>query len=325
MVLLANASAGLPNLPAGFATNVQNATPINTAIWKTLGFATLNDVRVGFPRIAAFDLPSSLLPPPANLAGNQHHCILALLHHASDQFTASQTVTDLLSPAERKAAHKNLTVVQFTGTVPAPPPVVMPVRLHNPSLRRRILTTLDIRLHGYRGRVRVYFPKLVTEGAFEELVVGGKVGRDFDALRTWAEAHIKMIEQNQRSRTPFDREWSRQRIVDVHGALESGLMITAGRRDPIQVRNIVLDPGSYATIFLFFDRPDNAEIGSDVPIDVRQLEARSERVIGGTSARVEFVPAPKQRTVPRPRAVSKAGAVPKRRTPSKRRSASRVA
>src|SRR4029453_19351261 len=33
MALLANASAGLPNLPAGFATNVQNATPINTANW----------------------------------------------------------------------------------------------------------------------------------------------------------------------------------------------------------------------------------------------------------------------------------------------------
>ena len=78
-------------------------------------FATLNDVRVGFPKIAAFDLTSNLLPPPASLAGNDHHCVLALLHHASDPFTATQTVTDLLSLGERKAAHKNLKVVQFTG------------------------------------------------------------------------------------------------------------------------------------------------------------------------------------------------------------------
>ena len=100
----------------------------STSRSEDAGFATLNNVRVGFPQVAAFDLPSSLLRPPANLAGNQHHCVLALLHHAADQFTAAQTVTDLMSPAERKAAHKNLTVVQFTGTVPAPPPVVMPVR-----------------------------------------------------------------------------------------------------------------------------------------------------------------------------------------------------
>ena len=145
----------------------------------------------------------------------------------------------------------------------------------------------------------MYFPKLATEGAFAELVVGGRVGRDFDALREWAEAHIRMIEQNQASRTPFDKEWSRQRIADVHSALESGLMITTGRTDPIQLRNIVLEPDSYATIFLFFDRPSNAAIGSFVPIDIRQLEARSERVIGGTSARVEFVPAPRRRAAPR--------------------------
>lgn len=291
MLLLANASAGLPNLPAGFAANVQSGTPINTANWKTVGIATVNDVRVGFPRIAAFDLPSSMLPPPANLAGNQHHCVLALVHHASDPFTAAQTVPDLMSPAERKAAHKNLTVVQFTGTLPAPPPVVMPLRFHNPSVRRRVLTTLEFRLNRYKGRVRIYFPKLQLDGSFAELVVGARPGRDFDPLRKWAQNHIKAIEQNQRSRTPFNPDWSKQRIADVHAALESGLMITAGRSDPIQLRNIVLEPESSATIFLFFDRPEGAQIGTYVPIEVMQLEARSKKVIGGMSGRIEFVPA----------------------------------
>jgi hypothetical protein len=70
MLLLANASAGLPALPVGFDVNVRNGLPITTAAWRTVGFATLTDVRVGFPKIAAFDLASNLLPPPANLAGN---------------------------------------------------------------------------------------------------------------------------------------------------------------------------------------------------------------------------------------------------------------
>jgi hypothetical protein len=118
MLLLANASAGLPPLPAGFDVNVRNGLPITTPDWRTVGFDTLNDVRVGFPKIAAFSLPSSMLPPPANLAGNQHQCVLVLVHHADDQFTNTQTNVDMLSSGDRKAAHKDLTVVQFAGTLP---------------------------------------------------------------------------------------------------------------------------------------------------------------------------------------------------------------
>ena len=66
--------------PAGYEADVQSGTPINTGNWQNIGIATLDDVRVGFPKIAAFDLTSDKLPP-AMLAGNDHHCVLALLHH----------------------------------------------------------------------------------------------------------------------------------------------------------------------------------------------------------------------------------------------------
>jgi hypothetical protein len=119
MCLLANASTGLPPLPVDHHVNVQNGTSINTAEWQTLGFATLDDVRVGFPRIAAFDLTSDKLPPPANLSGNDHFCVLALLHHLDDPYTSAITNTDQNSVQERKAAQKNLVVVEFTGKLPA--------------------------------------------------------------------------------------------------------------------------------------------------------------------------------------------------------------
>jgi hypothetical protein len=160
-------------------------------------------------KIASFDLTSNMLPPPANLAGNNHHCVLALVHHAaSDPLTATQTVTDLTSVGERKAAHKNLTVVQFTGTLPAPPPVVMVVRLHNPSVRKRLLTTLLVRLNGYPGRVRMYLPSLRLLGDLDKLAEGCKRGEDFDDFRNWSEKHIRFIEENQKSDTPYDKEWS---------------------------------------------------------------------------------------------------------------------
>jgi hypothetical protein len=293
MFLLANASMGLPNLPFGFATNVQNGTPITTPNWRTVGFATLNDVRVGFPKIASFDLTSDMLPPPASLAGNNHHCVLALVHHAaSDPFTATQTVTDLTSVGERKAAHKNLTVVQFTGTLPAPPPVVIAVRLHNPSVRKRLLTTLLVRLNGYPGRVRMYLPSLRLLGDLDKLAEGCKRGEDFDDFRKWSEEHIRFIEENQKSDTPYDKEWSQQRIKDVHATLESGIMLTLGQEDPIKLRNIVMSRASHHTIFLLFDRPPRVKVGTYFPIEIRQLEARKQRIIGGLNARIEVVPSP---------------------------------
>jgi hypothetical protein len=215
MLLLANASAGLPPLPTGFDVNVRNGLPINTANWHTIGFDTLNDVRVGFPKIAAFSLPSSMLPPPANLAGNQHQCVLTLIHHADDQFTNTQTNVDMLSSGDRKAAHKNLTVVQFTGTLPPEMPLVLPVRIHNADLKELLLTSLVVDLNGYPGRVRVLIPRINTDGDLRDLVDGMSFGQDFEDIRLWAERHIAMIRRNQRSRRPYDRLWSKQRIEDI--------------------------------------------------------------------------------------------------------------
>ncbi|MDP9343872.1 MAG: hypothetical protein M3Q23_17635 [Actinomycetota bacterium] len=292
MLLLANASASLPNLPAGFEANVQSGTPIVTPDWRTVGFATLSDVRVGFPKIAAFDLTSDLLPPPASLAGNDHHCVLALVHHAGDSFTATQTVTDLLSLGERKAAHKNLKVVQFTGTLPPvgrPQQLVLPVRINNPY-GEDFLTTVQIELLRYRGRVRVYLPHVQMKGEISELVEGAKLGQDFEDFRRWAEEHVKLIESYQRSKHPYDDEWSKQRVEDVHAAIESPLMLVANGTGRVTLRDVLMEPHTSHTLFLMFDRPKRGKVGSFSPLEVTQLDARTGLVLGGLSARIEIVP-----------------------------------
>ena len=298
MLLLANASAGLPNLPAGFAMNVQTGTPISTATWRTVGFARLDDVRVGFPQIAAFDLPSSLLPPPASLAGNDHHCVLALVHHASDPFTSAQIVTDDLSRSERKAAHKNLKVVQFTGALPpkGEPPAVLPVQINGIG-RRLASTTLIIVFKGYRGRVRLWLPKLPTRGGLLRGVEGAKRVEPGNAL-TWAKQHIEDIFRNQESGQPYDREWSRRRVEDVEAVLDSGLMLVGdGRRGRITIKNLALKPGTQGTMFLLFDRPRETKPGTWFPVEVIQLDSKTNRVLGGLSARVEVVPPPRAQPV----------------------------
>ena len=295
MLLLANASAGLPSLPPGYAVNVQSGTPITTSAWRTVGFATLNDLRPGAPKIAAFNLTSNLLPPPANLAGNQHHCVLALVHHPADQFAATQTVTDWLSIGERKAAHKNLTVVQFTGTLPEPPPLVLPLWI-NARLEERLLTKLSVLLRGYPGRVRVYLPRLQTDGDIGQLLEGGRRTEDDGAFANWARGHIRMIEENLSGRRPFDPEWSRQRIVDIRLAMESGLVIEAEQREILAVDRIVMEPDQHHAVFLMFDRPADGREGQYFNVDVQQLDcAKDDELIGGITARVELVPEPRDR------------------------------
>jgi hypothetical protein len=294
MLLLANASAGLPPLPAGFDVNVRNGLPINTVNWRTVDFDTLNDVRVGFPKIAAFNLSSSMLPPPANLAGNQHQCVLALVHHADDQFTNTQTNVDMLTSGDRKAVHKNLTVVQFTGTLPPEMPVVIPVRIHNANLREVLLTTLILYLNGYPGRVRLWVPQVRTEGNLGELIDGMSVSQDSRDIIRWAEHHIAMIRRNQRSRRRYDRLWSRQRIEDIRIAMKTGMILEVEDKELIALKRIVMDPDTYHTVFLVFDRPPEGEIGEAYEIEIRQLDVRRDNVIGGLHARLELVPEPQR-------------------------------
>jgi hypothetical protein len=295
MLLLANASAGLPSLPPGYAASIQSGTPITTANWRTIGFATVNDVRPGAPKIAAFDLTSNLLPPPANLNGNQHHCVLALVHHPDDAFTATQTVTDLLSIGERKAAHKNLTVVQFTGTLPASPPLFLPLRLNNARLDERLVCKLSILLRGYPGRVRLYLPRLRTSGDIKQLLDGGKITEDDGAFAEWAQQHLRMIEENLTSGRPFDTEWSKQRMIDIRDVIESGIVIEAVGRDVLGLDRIDMEPDEHQTVILRFDRPADCQVGQFFEVEIQQLEAANEhKLIGGITARVEVVPEPKE-------------------------------
>jgi hypothetical protein len=140
--------------------------------------------------------------------------VLALIHHPDDAFTNTQTNVGALSRDDRKAAHKNLTVVQFTGTLPAPP-VVMPVRIHNASRREPLLTNVILSLNGYPGRVRLVSPQVKSEGDQKAMLVGIAVTADVKDIRRWATSHLGAIAQNQKSKQPYDRTWSKQRINDV--------------------------------------------------------------------------------------------------------------
>jgi hypothetical protein len=233
-----------------------------------------------------------MLPPPANLAGNQHHCVLALLHHPDDQYTSTITNTDNNSRQERKAAHKNLHVVQFTGTLPAAP-IMIPFRIHNAEIEQEMGADVLLSLDGYPGRGRLYSLPLKTAQPLEEAVHGLKIDQDFEPFKKWAEEHMSMIRENLESDKPYDREWSLGRMEDMESALESGLMfqIAEGTQEA-HLRGVQMEPDSHHTFFLALDPPQEGQFGQNYVIDIQQTGEDQQEVAGGLTVRVELVEAP---------------------------------
>lgn len=293
MLLAANASAGLPPLPLGYDINVRMGMPIQTEHWRTVGIVTLNDVRVGMPKIAAFNLTSNLLPPPANLAGDNHQCVLALIHHPDDQYTSTITDTDANSLAERKASHKNLALVQYMFPLPTeqnPAPMIIPFRIHNGNSEQELLTGIRFQFgFPYPGLVRLYSPPLQTTLPLEESIHGLAIGDDFEPFQRWAEEHIRMIRENLASDTPYDSEWSLQRIQAIERILYGGAVLMfrgEGEMFTAEIRGLRLEPNSYGTFFLVVDPPDFPQYWG---LDILQTGETPEEILGGLSVRLEPV------------------------------------
>ncbi len=284
MLLVANASGALPALPAGYAANVRDGTPITTPDWRTAGVATLDGVRAGYPEIATFALGADLLPPPANLTEDNNPCVLALVHHEADPYVSTETRTDVNTLEERKAAHKNLKVVQFVGS--AARPLVVPVRLHNVDPAGELSTGLLLRLGRYQGRVRLYVPPLEFASEAEEPADGLSPNDDFGDFDAWADEHLGVIEAGGDA---YDKTWTEQRIDDVTLVRESGSMYVVRVLGDASLRRFVLPPASYRTVFLMLDRPRDVGADGASVIEVRQLAEPEGETIGGLDVRVEMV------------------------------------
>ena len=229
-----------------------------------------------------------MLPPPANLAGNQHQCLLALVHHPNDQFTSTQVIVDPLSRDDRKAAHKNLTVVQFTGMLPPAMPLVIPFRITNPGAKERRVR-VRIGLGKYPGRVRVLTAKLSVPG--KESFVGFRAGKIDDSLMTWAKGQLQTIPRDQEGKRHWDEAWAKERLADLQNAIDGGQLLEvlpeAGGR--VEIRDVLLEAKAHSEMFLVIDRPSRAKGPIAYPIEITQHDKRGRVLMGGLTARVEVV------------------------------------
>ena len=283
MLLLANASAGLPLLPAGYGTNVQNGMPITTASWQTVGIRTLANLRTQFPQVAEFGLPSTMLPPPASLPGQSHFCLLALLHSAQDGFTGTQLNADDLTLADRKVTQRNLQLVAFTGTPPPPGDGTWArLELHGglePGLRELVV---DAR--GFHGRLGLLLPP----GLRVPEPKGLREKRE-KFPEAWIQAHRDRLEGFLK-RGRFSSVACRQMLTDLRAVEEQPLLLSEdGKRGTFVLGGIRLEPRARHALFLYLE-PRALEAGAPQLVHVVERDANTHRVLGGSTYRIVLKP-----------------------------------
>ena len=110
----------VPDLPATWAADVRAGTTIDTGTWKTVGIRTLDGVHAGRPTVASFELPSDILPPAAESAG-QRFALLAVLHHVDDPLPDGPVAVGDLVRTGRHTALRVATGVVVPAPAAGPP------------------------------------------------------------------------------------------------------------------------------------------------------------------------------------------------------------
>ena len=127
-------------------------------------------------------------------------------------------------------------------------------------------------------------PAAQTDGELKELIEGMSLSQESQDIRRWAEQHIASIKLNQEGKHRYDRQWSQQRIQDISLATDGGNLLQAEDKKRIAFNRIVMEPDSYHTAFLVFDRPPNGQPGQAHEIEISQHDMTRKRVMGGLSA-----------------------------------------
>jgi hypothetical protein len=281
MVLLADASVALPPLPAGYTANVQAGTPVSGSGWQTVGTKTVTNLAVGIPQVVEFNLPSTMLPPPASLPGHDHYCLLTILHSPSDMFTNTQTNVDALTVADRKVGQKNLHLVQFVGT---PPPGSPGTWVNLSMFINELLHGAHLIIDGtaFTGEISLLSPK----GTFNAKAMD-KFKTDAVLSKKWIDRHtqeLKQLQQLGRFGTIRIRQ-AMDALKAVSG--EPAVHLGAGKSWDLGVP--ATTPGTTQTFFLQLGNPPNAKVGDTFRVRVALRDPKTGRNQSGSTYLVQVV------------------------------------
>ncbi|MEO8135560.1 MAG: hypothetical protein ABI831_16470, partial [Betaproteobacteria bacterium] len=285
MAAITNAGTGL-SLPAGYTANVVAGTALPGPKWITLGVQTLVNLRAGFPQIAAFDIPSTVLPLPASLPGNSHWCTLAFAHSIQDPFTSTVSNADGLTLADRKVGQKNLHIVEFIG-VPPPPAsgagMWAMLMVSGAHFKEKGLIDLLIESTRFPGDIYLVLPPPLFPKKLETQVKGLKPGSGA-LIKRWQSAYGPAAKQlfYEAKFSEFQYSVLVKAMAGIGG--QAPLVLKGGGN--AEVRQLPIAPKDEFAIFMRIDPPQGTKVGAVFEFDIVQRDSKSKQRLGGSRYRI---------------------------------------
>jgi len=302
LLLVADASAGLPALPTGYASHINGADTSPSWLlgssWSFVDpvtpFRTLvNDLDVRTPQVVEYDMDFSTLGLPST---HTHVCLCAFVSAAGDQITSVNTVVDQLVMSDKHVAQRNLHLVAVApspgteqrGTFHYPPQTVL-VDFHN-ALEKETVADLVFDCSRFPGGLALLLPKeisfentqqalvdfrVISHGSFENAfhhAIGAWIERLGEAL----ERIGKMIEDRSTRDVRHYRHWRKLDSLD-----QKKIFVAESKSGKPAVHGVRLDSRAMLTAGFIIEVPAGAVPGDRYRLDVLQREGNI--VTGGST------------------------------------------
>jgi hypothetical protein len=306
LLLVADASIVLPQLPSGFASHITagdtNAAWLAGTPWHFADNASPyrsppRDLDVRTPQVVEFNVDFSSLSLPL---GHDHVCAAAFVTAPSDALVAVNTNLDQLTMQDKHVAHRNLHLVA-AGARPiaegggyAQEPQTFLVEVHNVGERAEVELVFDRR--DFPGELTLMLPRNVLDQAakslsrFELHERHGLFEHVHERLGEWLERVGEAIENvgEALEREPLELEDELedgqpiQRTMRKLASLDhSRVLVSPGGAEPATINGLELEAMSSFTGAVTLQAPADAEPGDRFRLDV--IQRRGEEIVGGST------------------------------------------
>ena len=271
---IADASAGLPNLPVDFWTAFPNADPANTSVWTPLGPA--KDIALLEPHTPKMVWWDYTLP--ASTA--THTCMMVVITSPDDPITTTQLNVNSLVKNEKRVALRNLHVVN--GSSPQPTNLISSIKFHNSLESIERLDVLIDPVNFSNGNIGLVFQKGVR---IDDDNLNGVVRYPLRNQEYIGEWYQKSLSEKDQSLAEIFSEYDMTRIYDFDVSKRSS------------IANIEVKPGEFAKALIVSRASKKADLKFDQTFDV--LQQQNGEIVGGSTYKANIL-APKN-----PKAASK--------------------
>jgi hypothetical protein len=222
---------------------------------------------------------------PASLPGSSHWCMLAFVHAAQDSFASTITNADALTLADRKVGQKNLHLVEFIGTPPAPgtgPGIWAMLMVRGVHFSRNGVFDLVIDSRRFPGRVHVVLPPPLFPAKPKEQVKGLREG-SAATVKKWIDTYTPLAQ-----RLFFEAKYREDQFKLLAASMKAVSGQTPFTLDGGvgEITGLPIKAADEFAVFFRIDAPQNSKIGSAWEFDVQQKDSKTGNLLGGSRYRV---------------------------------------